>query len=615
MRTPIFIALGMVLALASASAFVSAPAYASDLQSCEGKAVTAKGKTLFYGDVEFKAQLVDGEYHLVDCARKIFTFDLNENTDFKKAQHFKSKDGVFKDRSAVTAHWAVGKLYDFYENTFGWKGYSNQGKPLSQYVHYGQSWFNASFDKGDVKYGDGGYYNSNPIVSVAYIGHEVTHGVTLHASGLIYEGESAALNESFSDIFAKVFEHSVLPERKNDWAVFTDIYRDNGMSTRSMSKPDTQGITSDYVALKILKKRAAKGEKTVLQPGFTNYLQAGWTGDDASVYAKAGVQNFWFYLLANGGKTKDLLGNDYDLSGIGTDKAAQIAWRNLTVYLKPDADFLDARYGSEQAAIDLYGNGSKEHLAVTQAWKAVSVVPANYKRVPHPDRNVVSIKVVQDGIAYDASMGVNFPRSGLSAHAPNDWRLQSSSAVETYSEFVSYQNWNAANGRTYEIRFTAAGGKALFNDASGSKKVKLVPFEVWDIGRSATDTSDDVRFIPIVFDVDKDGKFGLWSVDKSNENYSKDHPVLPGANDFWTDMIHIAAPKNNKAGQAGYNAFVKKGGKAIGDKHMNWLAFIRPETAAFGADAPATGQIFRIELSKKDGASSKQKPVPVALNQ
>ena len=53
-----------------------------------------------------------------------------------------------------------------------------------------------------MTYGDGnagqGY---TPLTSTCIAGHEMAHGVTEFTAGLIYNRESGALNESFSDIF------------------------------------------------------------------------------------------------------------------------------------------------------------------------------------------------------------------------------------------------------------------------------------------------------------------------------------------------------------------------------------------------------------------------------
>ena len=39
------------------------------------------------------------------------------------------------------------------------------------------------------------------------VGHEMTHGVTERNSGLIYWGQSGAMNESISDIMGEIIDH------------------------------------------------------------------------------------------------------------------------------------------------------------------------------------------------------------------------------------------------------------------------------------------------------------------------------------------------------------------------------------------------------------------------
>ena len=85
------------------------------------------------------------------------------------------------------------------------------------------------------------------------------------------------------------------------------------------------------------------------------------------------MQNYWFYLLAEGGSGVNDLGNSYSVQGIGIEKAAAIAYRNLSVYLTPDAQYIDARFYSIQSAIDLFGSCSEEVIAVTNAWYAVGI--------------------------------------------------------------------------------------------------------------------------------------------------------------------------------------------------------------------------------------------------
>ena len=106
------------------------------------------------------------------------------------------------------------------------------------------------------------------------------------------------------------------------------------------------------------------------------YLGDDWytgTGDNGGVHFNSGVQNFWFYLLCNGGTGTNDLGNDYDVDSLGMEKASAIAYRTLTYYLTSASKYLDARLGSIQAAEDLYGTCSDEVNAVKHAWYAVGV--------------------------------------------------------------------------------------------------------------------------------------------------------------------------------------------------------------------------------------------------
>ncbi|MEO1451680.1 MAG: PKD domain-containing protein, partial [Bacteroidota bacterium] len=61
---------------------------------------------------------------------------------------------------------------------------------------------------------------------------------------------------------------------------------------------------------------------------------------------------------------------------IGMDKAADIAFRNLTTYLTSTSQYEDARFFAIQAAVDLFGECSQEVVSTTNAWYAVGVGPA-----------------------------------------------------------------------------------------------------------------------------------------------------------------------------------------------------------------------------------------------
>ena len=68
------------------------------------------------------------------------------------------------------------------------------------------------------------------------VGHEASHGVVEASGGLVYQGESGALNESIADIFGTCLEkYYDIKSGKSlfDW----DMGEDIGRNLRSMSNP------------------------------------------------------------------------------------------------------------------------------------------------------------------------------------------------------------------------------------------------------------------------------------------------------------------------------------------------------------------------------------------
>ncbi len=200
-----------------------------------------------------------------------------------------------------------------------------------------------------MTYGDGDGYEYYPFTSRDIVAHEITHGLTENTAGLYYQYESGALNESFSDIFGIAVDFYTDPDNAN--YLMAEQVTIDGNGIRSMSDPNSHGHPDTYMG---------------------DYWYYG-SGDNGGVHMNSGVQNYWFYLLCEGGSGQNDSANYYNVNAIGIDKAAAIAYRNLTVYLGPNSDYEDARFYSIQSAIDLYGSCSDEVIQVTNAWYAVGV--------------------------------------------------------------------------------------------------------------------------------------------------------------------------------------------------------------------------------------------------
>ncbi|MEM7658397.1 MAG: M4 family metallopeptidase [Bacteroidota bacterium] len=279
----------------------------------------------------------------------IETYDMNEGTDYGQAVDFRDDDNYWNnfnedlDEAATDAHWGAEMTHDYFWLEHNRSSFDDQGSHILSYIHYEVNFFNAFWNGVWMTFGDG---NSAPLTSLDVVSHEFSHGVTGNSAGLIYAYESGALNESFSDIFGNAVEHYA-DDSLADWRVGEGF----GQALRDMSNPGNFGDPDTY-----------KGQ---------NWVSSSF--DNGGVHINSGVQNYWYYLLVEGGSGVNDNGEAFQVDAIGWEKASNIAYRNLTTYLTPISQFSDALQGSLAAAEDLYGVCSDEYIATANAWFAVGV--------------------------------------------------------------------------------------------------------------------------------------------------------------------------------------------------------------------------------------------------
>ena len=312
-------------------------------------------ETVYSGTQTIIADSFSGSYRLRDGSRGlgIRTFDLNQGTSYGAAVDFVDDDNNWNnvnpqmDEYATDAHFGAEMTYDYYWDIHSRNSIDDAGYQLNSYVHYSTSYVNAFWDGTRMTYGDGNA-SYTPLTAMDVAGHEITHGLTSNTANLIYSAESGALNESFSDIFGTCVENYATPADW-DWLIGEDL---SSSPFRSMSDPNSHGDPDTYFG--------------------TNWASL-TGGDSGGVHTNSGVQNFWFYLLSEGGSGVNDNSDAYNVTGLGISTAAKIAFRSLTLYLIESSEFADARFYSIQAATDLYGACSPEVESTTNAWYAVGV--------------------------------------------------------------------------------------------------------------------------------------------------------------------------------------------------------------------------------------------------
>ena len=257
-----------------------------------------------------------------------------------------------KDRAVNEAYDGAGATYDLYKDIYERNSIDDKGMAIVSFVHYDKDFDNAFWDGSEMVYGDGdGRIFQRFTGCIDVIGHELTHGVTQHEANLAYNNQPGALNESMSDVFGSLVKQRALNQssEKADWLIGAGLFtpKINGQALRSMKAPGT-----------------AYNDKLIgkdPQPAnMKNYVHT--TQDNGGVHINSGIPNHAFYLTA------------MEIGGNAWEKAGKIWYTALRDRLRSNSGFKMAASSTISVAKELYGNGSKEHKAVQNAWKAVGVI-------------------------------------------------------------------------------------------------------------------------------------------------------------------------------------------------------------------------------------------------
>jgi Zn-dependent metalloprotease len=242
-------------------------------------------------------------------------------------------DGSVGDDQVDRAYENLGRVYDYYRETFGWDSYDGRGAPVVGVVNY----CDGGSDSGVSQWSDGRVlFAPGAGDALDTAAHEFTHGVTENTAGLEYQCQSGALNESISDIMAwnlDPADPTYGEDRNGDGPDDPD-----GGTIRDYSQPtrfDQPMHVDDYEAS-------------------PNDAFGDWGG----VHTNSGIPNHAYYQL---------------VVRVGRDKAEQIVWRALTQHLEPDSGFEDFRGAMLDSAAELYGAGGPEEHGVDEAFATVGL--------------------------------------------------------------------------------------------------------------------------------------------------------------------------------------------------------------------------------------------------
>ena len=251
------------------------------------------------------------------------------NTKPMTPQQFaSSKDDVLKKSVANAA-----EVMTFFKERFGRDGLDNKGQALPLVVHapdpqFGGKMNNAYWDgqSGKMYIGDGDGRTFTPLgLAKDIIAHEAGHAILEAEIQMGFDGQEGALHESFGDVMGSLVD-------ADDWQIGEDAFTPgkSGDALRDMSKP-------------------------------TKYKHMNEVKGAPEPHLLADIPNLAAVRVAE---------------AIGREDMGKVWYQGFTELLKDHGTFADAAVATVKAAEQLFGAGSSQSAAVTDAWTSVGVLKA-----------------------------------------------------------------------------------------------------------------------------------------------------------------------------------------------------------------------------------------------
>ncbi|MGN0398986.1 MAG: M4 family metallopeptidase [Blautia sp.] len=303
----------------------------------DGKTVTVQEHP--ESKMQNQLQILDSDGNLIDD-NSYYTLDLygkksrleliRENTDF------------FSNGKAVTLFLKAKTAYDFFEQKLNRTGFNNQNGSMS--LVFDSSDGSCSKDIAKDKVFGLLIFHKNAGLTYDDIAHEYTHSVERAESAMIYEGESGAIMEAYSDLFGELVEDYADGKMDGscDWKFHAK--KEFGYDqSRNLKNPKESGNPSRV------------GEET--RSGI-EYLAV---AKDEVHHCSTIVSHAGYLMTVDGEKSK----------GLKTKELARL-WYHTMLTLPSNCSFSGLRRNMEATA-DAIGLSKQKKLRIAQAFEEVGI--------------------------------------------------------------------------------------------------------------------------------------------------------------------------------------------------------------------------------------------------
>ncbi|WP_452672878.1 M4 family metallopeptidase [Streptomyces albireticuli] len=274
------------------------------------------------------------------------------------------------EAGAVDAHWAAGKVYDYYKKTHGRDSLDGRGMTINSLVgvtEFGDAYVNAFWDGTKMVYGGGDSEYKTLSADLDVVGHEMTHGVVENSANLVYAGQSGALNEAIADYFGNAI--------------------DVDAAGLAMDDPNAGLLGESLCRTKSPRECAFRD----LNDGATtskNFLGVGFGSDNGGVHLNSTIFS----------------GALWDIrEDLGRTLADKIAYKALTEYMTPLDGFTEGR-NAVLAAAKALKVSAKDLNVVKRSFNAHGIVP-NWEQALGVDTDLLLPRLNTAGAGLGAGGG------------------------------------------------------------------------------------------------------------------------------------------------------------------------------------------------------------------
>ncbi|WP_405764697.1 M4 family metallopeptidase [Actinacidiphila glaucinigra] len=333
------------------------------------------------------------------------------------------------DSGAVDAHWAAGKVYEFYRGTFERDSLDGKGMAINSLVgvtDFGSPFVNAFWDHTKMVYGTGDDEYRSLASDLDVVGHEMTHGVVEHTADLVYAGQSGAMNEAIADYLGNAIDVTV--------------------NRTSMTDPEASLIGGDLCRTRAPEDCAFRDlNDGATTKGFLG-LPLGSSYDNGGVHVNSTIFS----------------GALWDIrESLGGELADQIVYKALTSYITPLDGFDEGRDAVIAAARSLHVKGDRM-AKVKKAFDAHGIVPGWEKDL---------------GLDSDVLLGrlgtlMSFVGTGNVPSARGDWWAAPKSSADGTEPYAVWTGRTDGKGKPRQI--SPVDGRSHLSPVTDGKRVVWV---------------------------------------------------------------------------------------------------------------------------------------------